>query len=190
MKKFYVAALVFTLVFIAGVNAQGQVKTIDFGKDNYAGWKSATVEAKKKVSGDIMHFIVMVDHKKNAKGKNTGEFLKGWPRLCFYLKPTVDLSKYSKVTFEYKLKTTQPAGEKTLIYIYFQSADEKYTYSVELTRDDKGHKATILIKDFIAKSKKPAAAWSSANMFQIGLAESNYADGTKIDVQLRNIKLQ
>ena len=190
MKKMYVMALVAIVAFAAEVNAQEQAEEINFSKENFAGQKAQTVEAEKTVADGVMTFTVSVDHKKDGKGNADGKHLKGWPRIYYDIKPSIDLSKFKELTFEYKVTSTQPADKKTKIYIYFKSGDLKCTYGFEVNREDKWHKKIILIKDFVARSKKPAAEWNNASRFQFGAAESHYADGVKLNIQLKNIILK
>ncbi|MCF6176691.1 MAG: hypothetical protein L3J71_13095 [Victivallaceae bacterium] len=200
--KNYLMAGILSVALLGTLNAQDQVKQgagkskpISFNEKDYADWKAGTVEVAVATVKDggitVLSFKVAVDHKKDGKGRADGKYLKGWPRMIHYIKPVVDMNKYKELRFEYKISSNRKNVEKTPIYANFNSGAATCTYGFDAGKEDgKWHTKVILIKDIIAKSKKPASDWKTLRYIQFGLSESLHEDGTKLDIKLKNIVLQ
>ena len=174
---------------------EAQVAAIDFSKTGYKEWKAATGEASVTTKEDagvpVMIFKIVVDHTKDGKGKTDGKYLKGWPRIYRYIKPTVDLSKYKVLIFEYKISSSDKNSTKNPIYAYFKSGKVGRTMSFDAGKEDgQWHTKVITVEDIIKSSQKSADDWKQLSMLQFGLAESNYTDKTELTVEIKNIQLQ
>ena len=192
MKNYLMAGFI-SVALLGTLNAADKVTPISF--DDYAKWKAGTVEASVDTVKDgdttVLNFKVTVDYKKDGKGKTDGKYLKGWPRIIHYIKPVVDLNNYTELRFEYKISSNRKNVEKTLIYANFNAGTAACTYTFDAGKEDgEWHTKILLVKDIIAKSKKPVTDWKTLIYIQFGLSEKNHADGTKLDIKLKNIVLQ
>ncbi len=192
MKNYLIAGFI-SVALLGTLHAEDKVKPISF--DDYAKWKASTVEASVETVKDgdttVMSFKVAVDYKKDGKGNPDGKYLKGWPRIIHYVKPVVDLNNYKELRFEYKISSNRKTVDKTMIYANFNTGKAACTYTFDAGKEDgEWHTKILLVKDIIAKSKKPAADWKTLVYIQFGLSERSHADGTKLDIKLKNIVLQ
>ncbi|MHB9028243.1 MAG: hypothetical protein ACYC9O_05705 [Candidatus Latescibacterota bacterium] len=171
----------------------------DLGSEDFTRWTSGTAEGIATVLDSdaargekALRFLVAVDHKRD--GGEGGKYPVGWPRLvASFPEGALDLTRWDLLAF--RLRAASAGGNDPDAFIPFTvnaRAHAKGT-AADLSLNAGGHAGewtpySLSIADLIGRTGG-TDAWKSLRTLQFGLAESRYAHGDSITLDLDDISL-
>ncbi|MBN1672398.1 MAG: hypothetical protein JXR37_15260 [Kiritimatiellae bacterium] len=180
---------------------QGRLERRDLGGD-FSAWRAAEAEAKVSViatdAHPVLRLTVAVDHTRDAAGKTDGKHLAGWPRALRQFAPgEVPLADCDYLVFRYRIDSNRDevADDHTPILVGIYSHEGGSSGFKGETKLDFGdlqrewRTLRLSIPDLIAQSGRPPARWQSLRQVFFTVCESDYRDGTRLQLDFDRIEL-
>jgi hypothetical protein len=171
---------------------------LDLGSEDFSRWTSGTTEGTVSIleSGaargeKALRFQVTVDHRHD--GGEGGKYPIGWPRLvASFPEGTLDLTRWDLLTFRLRAGSSRGEGNAFIPFTVNARAYAKGS-AADLSLDAGEHAGewtvyTLPIDDLLGRAGR-TDAWKSLLTLQFGLAESRYAHGDSIILDLDDISL-
>jgi hypothetical protein len=172
--------------------------------DDLATWKSETDESALTTWGqnDLaqdhslaggLRWSVTMDHL--TASTDDGQYKLGWPRIRRTFSPgEIDLTKfdYLEVLLSFDSNRDEVQDDVTPLGLLFSSHDSPRLHEFEHDLGGSQRKSTRLrfpIRELIAQCGKGETPWKSLEYLQFFLAESNYAHGVKLVLDIQSIRL-
>jgi Glycoside hydrolase 123 N-terminal domain len=178
----------------------GSLEKFDLGGD-FAGWKNGTAEGRAEVTEAARHadkiglrWTVGIDHKHD--GGEGGHYPIGWPRIAREFKPgELDMSRYDTLEFWVRIDSTrdEAAADRTPIGLVISSQGKKTSlYSKTVDLGDQQRVWIPLrfpVKQMMKAADSGAEPWKSVSRVQLYFSERDYADGTRLILDIGEVSL-
>jgi hypothetical protein len=177
----------------------GSVETFDLAGD-FNQWKNGTAEGSAEItaaarhSGDMgLRWTVTIDHKRD--GGEGGTYPVGWPRVSREFSPgQLDLSRFDTLEFWVRMDSNRDevADDHTPIGLVISAHETKR--SLFSTTVDLGDQQRTWVPVRVPVKQIMAAAqagepWKSVSRVQLYLSEHDYAHGTRLVLDVGEVRL-
>ncbi len=178
----------------------GNIQSMDLGGD-FTAWSNSTKEGTTKITSaashkDIkeLHWRVRVDHK--TDGGEGGQYPVGWPRIArSFREGELDFSAYDYLSLLIRVDSNRDevADDSTRLGLSLRShAPPQRLFETRVDLGDRQRQWIPLrfsLGELIDQAGVGRDPWRSISNVQLFVAESDYAHGTDLTFQVRDIKL-
>ncbi|MHC4326508.1 MAG: hypothetical protein ACYSWW_00120 [Planctomycetota bacterium] len=180
--------------------AAGNIQSMDLGGD-FAAWANGTKEGTAKIT-DVasrkdmkeLHWQVRVDHK--TDGGDGGKYPVGWPRIArSFREGELDFSAYDYLSLRIRVDSNRDevADDSTRLGLSIRShGTPRCLFETRVDLGDRQRQWIPLrfsLGELIDRAGVGRDPWRSVSNVQLFVAESDYAHGTDITFQVRDVKL-
>ena len=179
---------------------EGNVQSVDLGED-FAAWVNGTREGAIEIADGAgpepnkeLHWLVRIDHQ--TDGGEGGQYPIGWPRVArSFPAGELDLSDYDYLSLWVRVDSNRDevADDSTRLGLSISSHSEpRRLYETRIELGDRQRQWIPLrfsLREMIDTTGVGQAPWQSVSRVQLFVAESNYADGTELIFQVRDVQL-
>jgi hypothetical protein len=180
--------------------AAGNIQSMDLGGD-FAAWANGTKEGTAKIT-DVasrkdmkeLHWQVRVDHK--TDGGDGGKYPVGWPRIArSFREGELDFSAYDYLSLRIRVDSNRDevADDSTRLGLSIRShGTPRRLFETRVDLGDRQRQWIPLrfsLGELIDRAGVGRDPWRSVSNVQLFVAESDYAHGTDITFQVRDVKL-
>jgi hypothetical protein len=178
----------------------GNVQPLDLGED-FAAWSNGTAEGAIEIAetaeGDAKKELlwrIRVDHQ--TDGGEGGQYPIGWPRVArSFPAGELDLTAYDYLSLWVRVDSNRDevADDSTRLGLSIASHGQpRRLYETSLELGDRQRQWIPLrfsLRELIDATGVGQAPWQSVSRVQLFIAENNYADGTELVFQVRDVQL-
>ncbi|MHC4225822.1 MAG: hypothetical protein ACYSW0_00185 [Planctomycetota bacterium] len=180
--------------------AAGNIQSMDLGGD-FAAWANGTKEGTAKIT-DVasrkdmkeLHWQVRVDHK--TDGGDGGKYPVGWPRIArSFREGELNFSAYDYLSLRIRVDSNRDevADDSTRLGLSIRShGTPRCLFETRVDLGDRQRQWIPLrfsLGELIDRAGVGRDPWRSVSNVQLFVAESDYAHGTDITFQVRDVKL-
>lgn len=150
-------------------------------------------EVPKNPAAARMRWSVTMDHQKASA--DDGDYKLGWPRIRrTFARGEIDMTTYDylEVELAFDSNRDEVQDDVTPLGVFFSTHDSPRLYEFEHDLGGSQRQPIRLlfpIRDLIAQSGKGEVPWRSLEYLQFFLAESNYVDQTKLELDIQSVRL-
>jgi len=178
----------------------GNIQSTDLGGD-FAAWSNGTREGMIEITDTagregkkMLHWRVRVDHK--TDGGEGGQYPIGWPRIArSFREGKLDFSAYDYLSLLIRVDSNrnEVADDSTRLGLSFRShTPPQRLFETRVKLGDRQRQWIPLrfsIRELIEQAGVGQTPWRSVSRVQLSIAEREYAHGTELTFQVRDIKL-
>ncbi|MCP4612458.1 MAG: hypothetical protein GY845_27485 [Planctomycetes bacterium] len=178
----------------------GNIQSMDLGGD-FAAWKNGTKEGTAKITAAAgrkdmkeLHWRIRIDHK--TDGGEGGQYPVGWPRIArSFQEGQLDFTAYDYLSLLIRVDSNRDevADDSTRLGLSLRShAPPKRLFETRVDLGDRQRQWIPLrfsLGELIDQAGIGREPWRSISNVQLFVAESDYAHGTDLAFQARDIKL-
>jgi len=175
----------------------GNIQSMDLGAD-FAGWSNGTKEGTIEITTVAGHkelcWKIRIDHK--TDGGEGGQYPVGWPRLSRSFRDGgLDFTDYDYLSLLIRVDSNRDevADDSTRVGLSLRSnGTPKRLYETRVDLGDRQRQWIPLhfsVSEMIDRAGAGLDPWRSISNVQLFVAESDYAHGTYLTFQIKDIKL-
>jgi hypothetical protein len=178
----------------------GNIQSMDLGGD-FAAWSNGTKEGTAKITAAIgskdmkeLHWRIRVDHK--TDGGEGGQYPVGWPRIARPFRDgELDFSAYDYLSLLIRVDSNRDevADDSTRLGLSLRShSTPQRLFETRIDLGDRQRQwipLSFSLGELIDQAGVGRDPWRSISHVQLFVAESDYAHGTELAFQVKDIKL-